>query len=234
MTRFPAPPGLEDQSSSAETRAGMRSETYAALASGFLYPTWVSDFHRLDSLVRCFGRAEWALGAIREGLPFRELTCSLRTCVDRVQEALDMEVEYNRLFVGPGPPAAPPYESVYRDPSGLVMGQAAQDAQGRYADAGLTVIPGRCELPDHIATELGFMAYLAAQESLATDRERATWVEMQYSFLVDHLNAWVRLFRYRMDGATRHPFYASLAELTAGYVQVDVESPRLAPREKRS
>jgi TorA maturation chaperone TorD len=134
-----------------------------------------------------------------------------------------LEIEYNRLFVGPGRLQAPPYESVYRDSRGLVMGPAARDVERRYAEAGLALAPEHRDLPDHIATELGFMAYLAMREAEAKDEERRTWRERERSFLQDHLGVWLPLFCRRVKEASQHPFYTALAELTVTFVNLDTQ-----------
>ena len=57
---------------------------------------------------------------------------------------LELRVEYNRLFVGPGKLPCPPYESVYRTDRvegeiGTLMGPSALDVKNRYAEAGLEI-----------------------------------------------------------------------------------------------
>ena len=134
-----------------------------------------------------------------------------------------LEIEYNRLFVGPGRPQAPPYESVYRDARGLVMGPTAREVERRYAEAGLGLAPNHRDLPDHVATELGFMAHLALQEAEAQPKEALTWLDRERAFLRDHLAVWLPRFCQRVREASRHPFYAALAELTVTFVNLDME-----------
>ena len=78
------------------------------------------------------------------------------------------EYLFNRLFVGPGPVAAPPYASVYLEPERRLMGEAALFAREAYAALGL-VSPWQGSLPDdHIGLELD-----AALTVFATLRQNA-------------------------------------------------------------
>jgi DMSO reductase family type II enzyme chaperone len=154
---------------------------------------------------------------------------SLEIPETQAEQALrTLEIEYNRLFVGPGRPQAPPYESVYRDPRGLVMGPTARDVERRYAEAGLALAPDYHDLPDHVAMELGFMAYLTMQEAEAQGKDVRVWLEKERTFLRDHLIVWLPRFCQRVREKSQHPFYATLAELTMTFVNLDAQ--RLADR----
>lgn len=64
------------------------------------------------------------------------------------------EYLFNRLFVGPGPVAAPPYASVYLETERRLMGEATLFAREAYAALGLAS-PWQGSLPDdHIGLEL--------------------------------------------------------------------------------
>lgn len=77
------------------------------------------------------------------------------------------EYLFNRLFVGPGPVAAPPYASVYLETERRLMGEAALFAREAYAALGLAS-PWQGSLPDdHIGLELD--AALAVYAALRQD-----------------------------------------------------------------
>lgn len=121
----------------------------------------------------------------------------------------DLRAEYTRLFIGPAGPPCPPYESVYRDGDapgelGPVNGPATMAVRRWYAEFGVRPADGHSDLPDHIATELEFAAYLAAQ-GLG---------ERLDQFLDEHLRVWADEFLASVEDETRDAFYASLAATT--------------------
>jgi DMSO reductase family type II enzyme chaperone len=201
----------------------VRSQLYATLAQAFQKPEAASGEHEGNSLTQALKRAAVALDAQALGSAVEKLVGALEITQGQTEQALcTLEVEFNRLFVGPGRPQAPPYESFYRDKWGLVMGPSARDVERRYAEAGLALAPDHHDLPDHVATELGFMAYLAMQEAEARDGDRQTWLRRERLFLRDHLSVWLPLFCRRVKEASRHPFYTALAELTETFLSLDV------------
>jgi DMSO reductase family type II enzyme chaperone len=207
-----------------EVQASIRSQLYAALAQAFRKPEAVPEENEEDSLTQVLKQSAVASDAQALGQIADELIESLEIPEDQAEQALrTLEIEYNRLFVGPGRPQAPPYESFYRDKWGLVMGPSVRDVERRYAEAGLVLAPDHRDLPDHVATELGFMAYLAMQEAEARDEERQTWLRRERLFLRDHLSVWLPLFCQRVKETSQHPFYTALAELTETFLSLDVQ-----------
>jgi DMSO reductase family type II enzyme chaperone len=205
-------------------QARTRGQLYAALAQAFRKPEAVAEEDGEDSLAQVLKRAALAVDAQALGPIAEELIGSLEIPEDQAEQALrTLEIEYNRLFVGPGRPQAPPYESVYRDSRGLVMGPAAREVERRYAEAGLALAPDHHDLPDHVATELGFMACLAMQEAEAQGEDALAWLDRERTFLRDHLTVWLPRFCQRVREASQHPFYAALAELTMTFVSLDVQ-----------
>jgi len=138
----------------------------------------------------------------------------------------ELEAEYARLFVGPGRPVAHPYESVYRE--GRVMGDCTLAVRQSYAAEGLA--PEGHSLPDHVAVELEFMAYLAQREAEARERgdeEGAlAYLRQQEAFLSEHLSRWLPRFCQRVLAGEAHPFYADLAQRTWHHVAQDMAQVR--------
>jgi TorA maturation chaperone TorD/Pyruvate/2-oxoacid:ferredoxin oxidoreductase delta subunit len=132
-----------------------------------------------------------------------------------------LEAEFTRLFLGPGRPAAHPYESVYRE--GRTLGDTTLDVRRLLAEEGLA--PDGRTLPDHVGIELAFMAHLATREALAWeagDAEGARdYVERQDAFLRDHLLAWLAQFCRRVLVGRPHTHYADLAHRAEGFVSED-------------
>jgi TorA maturation chaperone TorD/NAD-dependent dihydropyrimidine dehydrogenase PreA subunit len=211
-----------------EKQARIRSQLYAALAQGFRRPTptlFAGDDEG-PPLARVMRGARAEIAASPLNKPLDTAVGFLEN--QAAEEAIrTLEIEYNRLFVGPAQPQALPYESVYRDPQGLVMGTAAQDVLRRYAAEGLTLSPSYHDLPDHVAVELEFMAHLARCEAQAwkhDDVEGAlAYLGKEDAFLRDHLSKWVSAFCERIWEGTEHSFYTVLAKLTEAFVALDAQ-----------
>ncbi len=136
----------------------------------------------------------------------------------------ELEIEYNRLFVGPGHVLCPPYESVYRKDRpplerGLVMGPSVVDVQRRYLEAGLQKSKDYKDLPDHIAVELEFMHYLCLKEA---EEMNENWVKMQRDFLRMHIKPWYREFVRCIEKHTKSEFYLTLAEELEKFLEEEI------------
>ncbi|WP_254769368.1 TorD/DmsD family molecular chaperone [Salinilacihabitans rarus] len=121
-----------------------------------------------------------------------------------------LRAEHARLFVGPGEPTCPPYESVYRDENGAVLGPSTRDVVEWYRAYDLGLDPDWPDLPDHVATELEFAAYLLDRgEPEACER-----------FLDEHPRQWLGEFLADVERETSEPYYAALARATATAVDL--------------
>ncbi|SFB73266.1 chaperone TorD involved in molybdoenzyme TorA maturation [Halobiforma haloterrestris] len=121
-----------------------------------------------------------------------------------------LRTEHARLFVGPGDPPCPPYESVYRD-DGDVLGPTTRAAVEWYRAYDLGLEPDWPDLPDHIATELEFVAHLL---------ERGE-VDACEQFLDEHLRQWTGEFCERVRAETREPYYEALATATEAAISAE-------------
>lgn len=144
-------------------------------------------------------------------------------------------IEYERLFLGPGPLRCPPYGSIYLD--GALMGPSALNVVRRYAEEGLRVGPSWREPPDHVAIELGFMAWLSAAQSRAgaagETHEEARLLRIQAEFLHDHLGRWGPLFAERLGQATSCHIFRFLSGFLSAWLSLDGELLRAAVAETR-
>jgi TorA maturation chaperone TorD len=106
-----------------------------------------------------------------------------------------------------------PYESIFRDPSGLVGGAYSTLVQGKYEQSAFR----QSIDSDHIGYELAFLAYLCSEEAAmlankqVAEAERST--QLQQQFLRDHLLCWLFPFVNALNSSGQ-PFFAALGQLT--------------------
>ena len=143
------------------------------------------------------------------------------------EEQLKLELEYNRLFVGPGRLPCPPYESVHRKDTaehevGMVMGPSTRDALRRYAEAGFSVNPNFRDIPDHLQVELQFM-YILCEKELEMAGEAELWQRRYDDFVKLHLTPWIPSFADCVERKTESPFYKSAARLLREFIAKEIE-----------
>ena len=197
-----------------------RQAIYRLLGALFLYP----DRERLDSLMVTAGELRNesdSLAAFPFFGPWHRLLTVL--CGLAQVSAAEIEGEYVRLFLVN--PEAPPYESFYLDPKRKIAGWIAAQLAHEYADLGLTLSPGRQEVPDHVSVELELMAFLCGLEMQAWQREipedGTEILERQRAFLDDHLGNWCPVFAQQVVAASRGNLYAVVAEATNAFLVHD-------------
>jgi TorA maturation chaperone TorD len=141
----------------------------------------------------------------------------------------DLEREYMDLFVVPNPRYVAPYESVFRDSwsnpveggapiRGLLMGDSSLAVRRCYDEAG--VAPAD-ELPDHVATELQFMAWLWALQAAPESGDVAAIAELRSRFRADHVARWIADLRGRVAERDRLGFYAAALRVTEAVIESD-------------
>lgn len=127
--------------------------------------------------------------------------------------------EYRRLFLGPLPHYIVPVESVYKrwsnDPEcklviagekGYLMGDPAMDMIKRYQVHGIVIPYQYSSMPDHIALELEYMAFLCRNALQNEQRE----------FLDSHLD-WINSLSDDINEKDNVGFYSTAVEIT-GYL----------------
>ncbi len=135
-----------------------------------------------------------------------------------------LEVDYSRLFVGPFKLLAPPYESVYLDTGGQVVGDSTVNIRNLYLDEGIDV--NIKEVPDHVAIELEFMYYLINKEISAindgADDRLQNNRNKQLYFLNEYLYCWISQFCRAVSENSQTDFYKSLSKVTETFVLNDL------------
>ncbi len=146
-----------------------------------------------------------------------------------------LNVEMTRLLEGPGRTPAPPYASYYLNDRQL-MGPPATMARQTYLEWQIYPEGDQYIPDDHLALELGFMAYLA-QLALSSEPDRNKALVASYRFLVDQIVPWLPHFSRALTQATEEPFFVGLVRFTQAAIQSDLEwlesylraDPRQAP-----
>ena len=130
-----------------------------------------------------------------------------------------LDADFNRLFVGPGPLLAPPWESAQRGVDRLLFGPSTLEVRAWYARFGLEA-PNRGREPDdHLGLELGFLAHLCERGQALVAKDPAALAERLRAldaFLDQHVLAWAPGFLEQILGAARTEYYRGLANLTLG------------------
>jgi TorA maturation chaperone TorD len=145
---------------------------------------------------------------------------------------LDIARDYQRLFVGPGPLLAPPYESVHTTRDRLLFEAPTLEVRAAYRAFGQMAPALGREPDDHLGLELDFLAHLCgrALDAVDTHDELAldTTLAAQQEFLHRHLGRWgADCFRLVQQHA-RTSFYRGVALLGLG-VLAEAEDLLRAP-----
>jgi len=134
----------------------------------------------------------------------------------------DINLEYTRLFEGPGEIPAPPYASFYLNGRQL-MGPETITVRRKYVTWGVAPIDMGKAPDDHIALELAFMGYLSDEASQALDKRDdvryAALMEAQIDFLEKHLLSWAPDFFSGTLSAKPSEFFTRLSRFTLAYLE---------------
>lgn len=132
--------------------------------------------------------------------------------------------EYAELFIGPRPPKAPLYESLYRGAPRRLLGGATRQVRSAYESHGFTVAKRNRVPDDHVGYELEFAANLCEREALAWEsgcaEEAETWRRERRGFLDEHLSQWIGDFASAVERAEAE-YYGAWARFAQGIVAAD-------------
>ena len=126
----------------------------------------------------------------------------------------EIEFVFNRLFVGPTKPLAPPFASIYLEEDELVMSHTTMEVRRFYSVLGL-VSPWHGTLPeDHIALEIDACLYLQQALPLIQPIEQEEYLPLCLSFFDQHVLVWVPRFCERVRKETaRGSFMHTVVDL---------------------
>lgn len=138
-----------------------------------------------------------------------------------------MKYEFNRLFVGPASPKAPPYESVYLSPDRLVMQEQTLTVRKMYHKEQLASLGQGHEPDDFIGTELEFMAYLLSRAIRAMQHDELAqasyYLDFYEEFCNKHSRLWWKLFAQAIDQATTHPVFLAVSRVLLSVNQLNLQ-----------
>lgn len=149
----------------------------------------------------------------------------------------ELVMEYEQLFVVPNPRYVAPYEFVFEDEWFLLpapdprsrppargrkakhrlMGESTLRVWETYLAAGM--LPYR-DLPDHIANELRFLAYLSGLEAAATNGD-GSQTETHKRFRQGHVLNWIGKLRTRVTERERLGYYGAALQVAETILEVD-------------
>ncbi|MGJ7909563.1 TorD/DmsD family molecular chaperone [Neobacillus sp. LXY-1] len=133
--------------------------------------------------------------------------------------------EYQRLFIGPGPLVAPPWESYYRSKEHLVFEEWTFQVREKYRTFGLQYVKENNEPDDHLLLELEFMIYLSSLCQSEINLNQITdIIQCQIDFLEQHLLFWVPDFCKRIIGNTTSTLYLGVSMLLEDFISDDLTS----------
>lgn len=192
----------------ATSRSAALHAAYRVLASLFLPP----EEERVATVVVAVPELRsitWPLSTLACGPSLERLFERLEGLDDADLERLT--VDHTALFLsGSLDRAVQPYESWHVGADGFEQPSVSAALSRRYREAGLVVaLPG--ELPDHVAAELEFCAYLCRREGDAEGAGVRRWRQERRSFLVEHPLRWLDAFERALAASIPDSPYVGFA-----------------------
>jgi TorA maturation chaperone TorD len=199
-----------------------RAQVYAFLGNSLLAPMIEDTAAGLDEETwRAFPLDPAANEHVAAGLS------ALRSCLrglsglSRQEAVLKVAVEYTALFVGPGKPLAPPWETCYRGTDEYVFGESTFAMREVLRRHGLAQNNASNQLEDHMGLELLYLS--VSSERIAAHEPSQDELVEQRAFIDEHPLAWVQGFQERIRENGRVGYFAGLLEVAWGMLELDRE-----------
>ena len=132
-----------------------------------------------------------------------------------------LAVEYAALFLGPGGHVSP-HESVHVEGGGQLLSEVTVAVKNYIEACGFEYDRNYHGLPDHISTELEFMAEVTRQEAVAWQecdfKKILNCLEFEHEFLGLHLSKWVPEFCKKVLERAELPFYRRIVEMAQEFL----------------
>lgn len=183
--------------------------------------------HIIDELVKVFDRVDLNNANLDLVTSLKLLEPLKGLDSARYEETIErLQYEFSRLFIGPGSPPVPLFESRYRSPDSLLMQETTIAIRYNYLSSGL-VSGGPSHIPeDHLAVELEYVYYLAG-ETLKDFQKNDTQtmkdnLQEQRDFLQGRLD-WIAEIVARVVANSEDSIITGIVTFTRGIIQEDVE-----------
>lgn len=138
-----------------------------------------------------------------------------------------LNLEYNRLFVGPGHVPVPPWESVYISKEKIIFDEHTLAVREFYKRWDVNTKRINKDPDDHIGFELEFMSILSSRSLRALEENNIedlnNTILGQKEFLEKHLLLWIDEFADNLLRNTNEEFYIGLGLFTLEYLKMDGE-----------
>ena len=150
----------------------------------------------------------------------------ISTRIDLLSESKALEkvqLEYMSLFLGPGEPLAPPWESMYTTNERLMFGQPALEVRAAMASFGVELVAKYSQPEDHLGLELMLLAAVAERDAKCTEADWRTSAGLQADFINKHPLSWIEKLAQDAETHSETGFYAAIVKLIHGVLLWDLE-----------
>lgn len=206
-----------------------RALTYKIISELFINPPNV-ELIRLINQEKLFESLplEPKTEEFQQGLLKLKLWCNSINAGSWDNIAMQLNNDFNRLFVGPNHLLAPPWESVYRTEERLTFDRITLDVREFYRRHDLEFILINKEPDDHFGIELEFMATLINRQVHHLENnqfEAASFLmKEQETFLRLHLTKWTPQFTDCIIKNAQTDYYQGLALIANDFINWDYEN----------
>ncbi|MBB6446625.1 TorD/DmsD family molecular chaperone [Bacillus benzoevorans] len=152
------------------------------------------------------------------------LNCAAKLEAFSKEEATEqVMIEYTSLFLGPGLPNAPLWESFYRTSEKIYFGRTTFEMKAMLSAHGLESKHKNQQPEDHIGLELLLLSVFSDNIAKCELEQQVSQIRKQIAFIDEHLLSWIHeLCRDAKEHATVG-FYGGLIELIWGVLLWDRE-----------
>lgn len=200
-----------------------REQLYSFYASHLLEPVKEENKEVVtDSFWRQFP-LEAANGQIKSGLEQLIFCTSNLDNQDSLRSIEQVNVEYTELFIGPGAPKAPPWESFYNTRKKLFFGTTAYVMKDLLNKQGLESKNSGRQPEDHLGLELLYLTVLTENMHNHDRQSQVTIIKDQLAFMDEHLLSWIPKLYDDAKNSGSIGFYSGFIELIWGTLLWDKE-----------
>ena len=206
-----------------------RSALYALLARALAYPSADRLAQVRAQIAPLLRETEFGPTALRRSVA--QVLAGLDTAAPE-----DWERAYIHLFTLTVSPDSPTWETAYSGSDVIQQSQRMADIAGFYRAHGLQVGGTERERPDHIATELEFLSFMARKEAVALEALGPEQVDecrrTQVDFLADHLGCWGPALGRRIERLAPGSLYAPVGALLTAWLEAEMAALDARPAEQ--